>query len=187
MLDEHYTAMDNTGGLLEPERESDLWFNPFRYPGSERAWSVVHEVVRQVEQHGNRKRARKRKDLQVLRDTLVAVATNIIYHHLSGSPGHGVPVPRGKQDLGGSRTRYRPFAFPRSFPQMLDALSELGFATQDVGDYSGLPGRSKRTTVTAGPKLTELVEQHEITFADIEVSDDEEIIILKRTKQGGEV
>jgi len=59
MIDEHNAAMDDTSRLEEPERESDLWFNPFRYPESARARSIVLEVVHEVENHGDRKRARR--------------------------------------------------------------------------------------------------------------------------------
>src|SRR5262249_30351448 len=149
MLDEQSAATDDPVGPGEPEeRESDLWFNPFRFPGSGRACSVVHEVVHQVENHGDRKRARRLKDQQSLRTTMTSLVTNLIYHDLSGRPGEGVPVPRAKKDLGGEATRYQPFVFPRSFPDMLDTLCDLGFATQAIGEFSGLPGQSKRTTVT---------------------------------------
>ena len=183
MLDEQNAVLNDTSGLPEPERESDLWFNPFRFPGSERACSVVHEVVHEIENHGARKRARRLKDQQSLRATMTSVVTNLIYHHLSGRPGEGVPVPRAKNDLGGKATRYQPFVFPRSFPDMLDTLCDLEFAKQAKGEFSGLPAKSKRTTVTAGPKLVELINQHQITFADFEIGDDEEIIILKGQKR----
>ena len=59
----------------------------------------------------------------------------------------------------GKGNRYQPFSFPRSFPKMLDALSALGFAEQTIGD----PAKFKRTTVKAGAKLIELIEeQHHI-------------------------
>ena len=67
---------------------------------------------------------------------------------------------------------------------MLDALNELGFAKVTIGKYSGFPGKSKRTTVKAGPKLIELIEEHKVTFDDLNADGEEEVIILKRPKRG---
>ena len=53
-----------------------------------------------------------------------------------------------------------------------------------IGKYSGFPGQSKRTTVKAGPKLIELIEEHKVTFEDLKASDAEEVIILKRSRRG---
>ena len=67
---------------------------------------------------------------------------------------------------------------------MLDALCALEFAEQSIGEYSGIPGRSKRTTIRAGRKLIQLIEEHGVTLGDLKVSDTDEIIILKRPKRG---
>src|SRR5262249_31241015 len=71
----------------------------------------------------------------------------------------------------------------RTFPGMLDALQNLGYLKQKKGAYSGMPGKSKRTTIRAGAKLIELIEKHQITFADLRTSSTDEVIILKRAKR----
>jgi hypothetical protein len=105
-----------------------------------------------------------------------------MHHYLSGSRGQGIPVPRSKRDkaLGGKGNRYQPFAFPRSFPKMLDGLCALGFAEQIIGD----PAKFKRTTVKAGAKLIELIEEHKVTLEDLNAGDGQEVIVLKRSKRG---
>ena len=81
---------------------------------------------------------------------MIKLLANLMHHYLSGNMGNGIPVPRSNKELGKKGNRYQPFTFPRSFPKMLDTLSELGFAKVTLGKYSGFPGQSKRTTVRAG-------------------------------------
>ena len=164
------------------EPEPDPWFNPYRFPGSEQAWSVVQEVLDDLTAHESRQRARKTKDRYWLQDVLPALVTDLTYHYLSGSPGSGLVVPRAKRDLGKTSRYYPPF-FTRSFPGLLDALETLSYLKQQKGTYSGMPALSRRTTIKAGSALIALVEKHQITFDDLALSDHEEVIILKRAKR----
>jgi len=166
------------------ERERDPWFNPGLSPASsERAHEVVVPVVTAVERY-KRRRALKAKDKLTLYKVLIPLVTNLIHHHLTGSRGQGIPVPRSNKELGKKGNRYRPFSFPRSFPKMLDAMRALGFAKVTIGKYSGIPGQSKLTTVKAGPKLIQLITEHNVKLEDLSAGDAEEIIILKRPKHG---
>jgi hypothetical protein len=169
----------DTAGLNEPQR--DLWFNPHLSPRNERAHEVVVPVVHAVE-HYERKRALRSQDKLTFFQVLIPLVTNLMHHYLIGSPGQGIPVPRSKKALGKGVNRYQP-SFPRSFPQMLDALRDLGFAKETKGKFSGFPGQSKRTTVRAGPKLIELIKKHNVTLEDLE-GEGQEIIILSRPKRG---
>jgi hypothetical protein len=141
--------------------------------------------MRAWETHG-RERALRAKDRHTLYKVGIPVVCNLTHHYLIGSPGEGIPVPRSKRDnaLGGKGTRYQSFVFPRSFPKMLDVLCALGFAEQKLGEYSGIPGQSKRTTIRAGTKLIELIEEHKVTIEDLNVGGTDEIIILKRPRRG---
>ena len=47
-----------------------------------------------------------------------------------------------------------------------------------------MPGKSKRTTIKAGEGLIALVREHGIGFDDLALSEEEEVIILKRKKIG---
>ena len=175
--------------LLPPPGEQatkDAWFNPSLYPANARAHQVVDPVVQALERH-RRKRVLKSKDRDTLHKVLNPLVTNLIHHHLIGSPGEGIPVPRSNRDnaLGGNGSRYQSFVFPRSWPKMLDTLCELEFAEQSIGKYSAIPGRSKRTTIRAGARLLELIEEHKVTLEDLRHGPDtDEIIILKRPKRG---
>ena len=108
---------------------------------------------------------------------------DLAYHHLNGSPGTGLVVRRAKSQLG-KRSRYHPPYFRRSFPKLLDDLESFGYLQQKKGKFSGLRERSTRTTIRPGANLIELIEKHQITFGDLGVSAHEEVIILKRAKNG---
>ena len=182
---EEHTMQKDTADAIE----HDLWFNPHLSPNnasaesSTRAHAVIGVPLLAVKEH-DRKRRLRDKDLDTFFRVMIAVLSNLIVHHLRGSPGSGVPVPLSKKVLGKKGDRYNPFSFPRSFPQMLRALRKLGFAEVTKGAFSGVPGQSKRTTVRAGPKLVALIEEHKVTLEDFSGHYDQEVIILSRPKRG---
>jgi hypothetical protein len=167
------------------ESRRDPWFKPHLGPQGIRAHNVIGAVVLAAKTY-QRKRALSGKNLDTFYRVVIALSANLIHHYLSGAPGQGIPVPRSKRDkaLGAKGNRYQPFSFPRSFPKMLDALSELGFAEMTIGKYSGFPAQSKRTTVKAGARLIALIKEHKVTLEDLDAGEGEEIIILKRPKRG---
>jgi hypothetical protein len=162
--------------------DPDPWFNPYRLPATERARAVVHEVESDLSIHESRERARRASDQLSMRNALTAVVTNLIHHHLSGGQGKGLPVPRAKHELG-KHNRYQPPIFHRTFPKLLDQLKTLGYLRQRKGSYSGFRTKSRRTTIKAGKKLVDLVAKHGVSFEDLRVSEEEEIIVLKRSKR----
>jgi hypothetical protein len=164
----------------QPER--DPWFNPHLGPRGIPAHKLLIDVLPAVEKH-KRRRAMRAVDQQTLYRVVIPLVLNLVQHNLNGSPGRGIPVPRSNKELGKKGDRYQPFLFPRTFPKMLDALSDLGFAKVTLGKYSGFPGQSKRTTVRAGPKLIELIEKHKVTLEDLSGRYDEEVIILSRPRR----
>ena len=169
-------------------RGNDTWFNPHLGPNMT-SNTAAHEVIGPpllAVKTYKRKRALTGDNLTTYYHVMIKLLSNLIYHYLIGSPGNGVPVPRSHKELAKTRplNRYEPFSFPRSFPKMLDALRDLGFARVTLGEYSGWPGQSKRTTVRAGPKLIALIEEHKVTLDDLSGRYDEEVIILSGRKRG---
>ena len=165
------------------EREPDPWFNPYRSPASERALNIVGDVLNDLEKRETRTRARKTKDRQWLWQVGHALVADLAYHHLNRSPGSGLVVPRAKRELG--KTQPLPSAV---FHAKLSRRSSIhlerrGYLRQKKGAYSGMPGRSRRTTIRAGDQLIALIEKHQVTFADLQVKEVEEVIILKRAKR----
>ena len=164
------------------DRKRDPWFNPYRFPASQRAWAVVDEVYGDLMGHEHRKRARHTRNRHAVQETVTALVANLVHHHLGGGQGKGLPVPRAKKDLG-KHDRYQPLIFRRTFPRLLDQLAKRKYLRERRGEYSGLPSLSRRTTIRAGSKLVDLIEKHGLTFEDLRVSEDEEVIILKRSKR----
>src|SRR5580700_2338781 len=124
--------------------EQDLWFNPHLSPNntsadsSTRAHAVIGVPLLAVKEH-DRKRALTSKNLTTFYRVMIPVLSNLIVHYLRDSPGNGVPVPLSKKALGTKGDRFNPSSFPRSFPQMLRALRNLGFAEVTKGAFSGVP------------------------------------------------
>lgn len=173
-------SKDNTQFEV-PERD-DPWFNPYRHPSTHRAHVALGGVLWGFQQQETRKRARKEKDRQWLWQAGLALLADLTHHHLSGSPGAGLVVPRAKDALG-KPSRYYPPVFTRSFPKLLDDLESLGYLVQKKGEFTVLP-LARRTTIRAGAKLVALIQEQQLTFDDLGVGGEEEVIILKRGKHG---
>ena len=56
------TAIAKSQTKKKLTRERDPWFNPYRYPASERARIAIGEALYEFEQQDKRKRSRKPKD-----------------------------------------------------------------------------------------------------------------------------
>ena len=182
--DGHLLTIPGSNEVVEvrTEAQRDLWFNPHLGPDSQRAQQAIGSAVAAVSDY-KRKRALGGKNLNTFYRVVIALLANLIHHYLIGCPGDGIPVPRSKKLLGLKPNRYQA-SFPRSLPRILDALRELGFTREKLGEFSGFPGRSKMTTVRAGQKLIALINEHKLTLKDISGSNEEEVIILKRPRRG---
>jgi hypothetical protein len=177
-------AEPETGAQVGGEVPGDPWFNAYRLPATARGFAPVHEVLIKLQAYERRKRVRATKDRHWLQDIITALVADLTYHYLNRSPGEGLVVQRAKKELGRS-SRYQPGLITRSFPKLLDALAapELNYVKQRTGEFSGMPGKSRRTTIRAGAGLIALIEKHGITFEDLRVPVSEEVIILKRPKR----
>jgi hypothetical protein len=141
---------------------------------------VAATVADAVEHHGA-KRALKPQEREKLDDVLARVVANLVHHYLTGDSG-GVVVSRSKKVLGAKPTRYQPLPLPETFPKWLDALDALGFARQRKGVVANWPEKAKRTTIRSAAKLIRLIQENNISFADIRDEGLTEIIILSRSK-----
>jgi hypothetical protein len=166
----------------------DTWFNPYRLPKSERAWAIVRDVVGQVqsfEQHfGLRERGRRQTDQERFEASIAAIIADLTHFHLSGAPG-GLVITRSKTVLG-RRSRYRPPVYNRTMPDILDRLAtpSMAFIEQSKGRQLSFDGPPRRTTIRPAPRLIRRIEEHGLTFQDLTVSADGELIHLKGTRRG---
>ena len=170
------------GPRLPPARP----FNRCRSPKTEHAKIIVGDVLKQIQNYEKyyKKRQRRRKpaDQQAFEATVTAVICDLIHHHLSGQ-GDGVFITRSNQVLG-RKSRYRPLAYGKSLPDILDRLAspEMEFVTQHLGYRHPFLG-DRRTLVRADKRLITRIEDHGITFHDLGQSEGQERAILKDTKR----
>jgi hypothetical protein len=179
----HGTLTDDT-----EEVGQDTWFNPYRVPKTERAWAVVRDVVNQVQSleqdDGLRKRARRQVDQERFEATVATIIADLIHFHLASAPG-GLVITRSKTVLG-RRSRYRPPVYNRTIPDILDRLArpEMTLIEQSKGRQLSFDGPARRTTIRPGPRLVRRIEEHGLSFDDLTVSADGELIHLKRSRRG---
>lgn len=177
-------GIEDAEGDEAPPR--DRPFNPYRLPRNDRVKVVVADVLNQVQNYekhfGLRKRKRKPADQGTFEATVSAIVCDLMHHQLTGSAG-GVAITRSNTILG-RRSRYRPVAYGKALPAILDRLTtpEMAFVEQDVG-YEGIFGPSRQTTIRPGKRLLTRIEDHRIGIDDLGMSDHQEVIILKRTKE----
>ncbi len=185
----HFRPPGFFGALEETSR--DPWFNPYRVPATKRAWSVVKDVAGQLHALEEYRKARQRKrrpaDSERFDAIVAAVVADLTHHYLSGSPGAGLVVTRSKKVLA-KGSRHRPSILTEIFVAELDLLAapEMDFISQTIG------GRNQReawrTTVKAGSRLITRIQDHQLSFADLDVAEREEVILLKgrrRVKDDG--
>ncbi len=168
-----------------PERPKDWPFNPWRVPRSDNMRAVVEDVqnqLRRYEEHdGLRRRRRKPADQATFEATVSALVCDLTHHHLTGRDG-GVFITRSNQVLG-TRSRYRPPAYGKTLPTILDRLStpEMSFLVQEEGGQNPFTG-PRRTTIRAGERLVTRITDNDLTVRDIGIEKDQEFIVLKRPK-----
>ena len=101
-------------------------------------------------------------------------------------------VTRSKRILD-NPSRYRPAVLTGTFPDVLDRMAapEMAFLEQRIGSKlayvrsaseTAVKTGSRMTTVKAGWRLVTRIEEHGLTFEDFDVSDAEEVILLKDEK-----
>lgn len=172
----------------QEERLRDSHFNPWRMPRTEKSRAVVAEVLQQLQayevHHQLRQRRRRQADQETFEATVSAIVSNLAYHHLMEREA-GVYITRSNRYLG-RKSRYRPAAYGKALPDILDRLesSELAFVELFLG-HKGYFGPAKETTIRAGGRLLALAQEHDLQPEDFGLDHTQEVIQLKRIKQGG--
>lgn len=170
-----------------PEPLRDRPFNPWRIPNTPRVQDIVQEVISQVEAYERhyklRQRSRRPADQATFEAAVSAIVCDLMHHHLTGH-GDGVHITRSHVHLGRGG-RYSPPAYSKTLPDILDRMAapEMAFVEQSLG-HEALFGPAKRTTISAGKRLVDRIVQHDITLDDLSLSKDQEVILLKRIKEG---
>lgn len=167
-------------------RLKDRPFNPWRIPLSPNVASIVDEAVRMLENYegyySKRKRKRRPADQDTFVATVAAILCDLMHYHLNGKT-NGIFITRSNQVLG-KKSRYRPDALGKTLPNILDMMQspEMGFLVQDLGS-NGDFGTTKRTTIKPSQRLVDRIVEHGVSLEDLGVSDLQEVIVLRRTKE----
>lgn len=174
--------IDPVTGELTTER--DRFFDPWRVPSSAEATTLVGDVLNQLqryEQHREpRRRKRRKRDQEIFEKTVSAVICDLIHTVLVSDAG--IVIPRSNRVLG-KKSRYRPVAYGKTLPHLLDMLAtpEMDFVEQDVG-YLNPFGRNRRTLVRPGSRLLTRIADRNLDLSDLGRDIHQEVIVLKAPK-----
>jgi len=172
----------------QEERLRDSHFNPWRMARTERSKAVVAEVLQQLQayevRNQLRQRRRRKADQEVFEATVLAIVSDLAYHHLMNREA-GVYITRSHRYLG-RKSRYRPAAYGKTLPDILDRLGsqELAFLGMELGTDCPF-GPPLETSIRAGRRLLALAQEQGLQPEDFGLDHGQEVIQLKRVKKGG--
>jgi hypothetical protein len=181
------TTIEDDCPILQEQPTNDRPFNPFRIPGTAKAQALVAEVLGQIQSFervkGLRQRQRRPADQQTFETTVTAAICDLMHRAIT-CPEGWVSVSLSNQHLGRA-SRYRPPALGKALPDILDRLSapEMAFLKMEKG-HLGYFGPARRTVIQAGPRLQSRIQAHGINPTDLGESSSQEVIVLKRERDG---
>jgi len=164
----------------------DRWFNPWRIPVTQQAQNLVRHVLVELQEYERqyqvRKRRRRETDQHIFEETVTAVVSDVACHWLMELSG-GISISRSKRLLS-RRSRYRPTAYSKILPGILDLLAEeeMRIITQDLG-HRGYFSKGKLTTIKAGDVLVRMLDDAGLDLSHFGVHPGQEVIHLKRPKE----
>lgn len=162
----------------------DRPFNAYRKAASETTKSIVNDAValllQRRAQDGVKRNKPRARDQLVFEQTVEAVLCDLIHHHLIEYDGH-IYVTRSNRILG-VKSRYRPAAYSKMFPSILDLLDQPEVALVMQEKAKAVEGAARATTIRPGKRLLEQMEKQDVGLDDIDEEFTGETIILKRQK-----
>jgi hypothetical protein len=156
---------------------------------SERAQSVVseaHLLVSNYEKHFQlRKRSRTQAALTIFKKQIDALLSEMTCAELR-SPGRGLIIPLTNRVLG-KKDRYRPKILSQTLPEVIRVLAtpEMDYITVEKGrENPFVPNKGVGTVIKAGWRLKDRIDEHNLTIDDFGQDLDQEVVVLKDSKQG---
>lgn len=169
---------------VDEDEARDRPFNAQRFAASDEAREIVAEAITlalNCEDHFKLRKSRRRaKDRAIFDLTVDALLSDLMQHHTLEYP-KGIYVRRSNKVLG-IKSRYRPAAYGKQFPKILDLLArpELDYVRQEIAPAT--EGYGKSTVIMPGGQLLRRMEQHGIDETHLDEHPHSETILLKRTK-----
>jgi hypothetical protein len=142
--------------------------------------NAIDDLLRVETEEGLRRNRRRVRDQLVFNDTLEAILCELIHHHLVGNEGD-IFISRSNRVLA-TRSRYRPAAYSKMFPYIVDLLQRLKVALLEEEKAEAIAGASRSSVIRPGKRLVELISEQELSLDDLQEEFSGEIIVLKRAK-----
>ena len=165
----------------------DRRFDPYRIPVTEKARRLAYHTALHVETLEEmlnlRERKRRAADRPIFQATVSAVISDVVHRHLT-APGKWIAIPLSNRVLGYAG-RYRTRVLGQTLPHILDRLArpQLRCIELRKGEQRFFgPGRV--TTIRIGRTLKRQVEEEGYQVSDFGRGGTEELVILKRPKEG---
>lgn len=170
--------------LGDEDDERDRRFNAHRFAASENAKAIVKEAIELLlscEAHfGLRTNKRRARDQETFDLTVDAILSDLMHHHLAGASGD-IYVTRSNRVLG-AKSRYRPRAYSKMFPYILDLMAKPEMAHVEQLIAAPVEGAARATVIRSGSRLLDRIVEHEIGIDDLDEHPHGETILLKRIK-----
>ena len=151
------------------------WFDHWLIAADMSSTGIVETAITDVLSQETRTRRRSASSLATLQRTVDNVLSNLLRRTVY--PISGVDRVAVSRDKRRPPARYKSETHTDAFPVTLDALTDLGYVEQSVGDW--YEGRT--TTIRAGAKLKAHVETRHVD-PQFERMPGQEIVVLKTDK-----
>ena len=160
----------------EPVELKDLFFDPECNPstrkGKEACISFIELFLQAEQQYAPRKRKRKGKDEEILKDQLSAIVGNLVAGSVRKKPTP-VAITQSKSILGKKDSHK---ILNDKLPDVLDILAATQLVTLTPGSYS----EGRQTTIEAGTAGLQLIRTHGLTRNDFRHKDRKPIVLRAR-------
>ena len=163
----------------------DRFFNPLRQAKSSSAKALVADVINQLqnyESHGSlRKRSRKRVDLEVFQRQIEAIICEAVHRHLTGADKR-IAISLSNRHLG--RKDSESTILNNTLSQNIKNLAspEMAFLELQTGNQK----TGEVTTFWAGKRLKTRINELKLTYLDLSLERNKNIIELRSEKALGQ-
>ncbi|MCV0428589.1 MAG: hypothetical protein K5905_24290 [Roseibium sp.] len=164
--------------------EGDHYLDPWLTPQSDTMQGIITEAIYQLEKYekvyGLRKRKRKTADQASMEQAVTALICAATVHLLSQRPG-GLKVSRSHRTL--RKDRYKTPIHSSKLGHFLNVLiaPEIPWLNQVLGVQTSA-SNAPVTTITAGERLINRIQEHGITREDVIRGEGGELIELREPK-----
>jgi len=175
--------------MIKEDTPQDRHFDPYRRPRTEKAHRLVADVLNQLQNmekhHAALKRKRKPSEQTVFEQRVTAVISDAAHRWLTDKQADArVAVPYSNRELS-QAGRYRSPVLRQKLRDVIQKLAspQMSFLEFQLGYFYPF-GTNRQSTIKAGKRLITRIEELELSPNDFTSDLTQEVIILKRTKEG---